>query len=64
MKNTRWKKFKIGLLSLSTLGLLAACNTTDEYEEDPEMGPPTEESVEDEEPLVEDEEPVSEDEGS
>lgn len=51
MNKTLLRKFKIGLLSLSTLGLLAACNTTDDFEENPDMGPPpAEEPVEEEAP--------------
>lgn len=41
------KKFRLSMLTLLTVGLLAACNTTDEYEENPDMGPPSvEEPVE------------------
>lgn len=49
MEKTRFTKFKMGLLTLSTLGLLAACNTTDDFEENPEMGPPPAEEPVDEE---------------
>ena len=35
------QKLKIGTLGLLSVGLLAACNTTEEYEQDPDMGPPS-----------------------
>ena len=54
MSKTLTKKLKIGLLGLLSVGVLAACNTTDDYEEDPEMGPETEEPVDGEVELEED----------
>lgn len=59
MNNTVWKKIKIGILSLSTLGLLAACNMTDDYEESPDMGPPPAEDPADQQPGADD--PATED---
>lgn len=50
MSKTFWKKVKIGFLTLSTMGLLAACNTTDEFEENPDMGPPSTEEPAEEAP--------------
>lgn len=44
MKKTIIQKIKLGILSLSALGLLAACNTTDDYEQNPEQPPAVEES--------------------
>ena len=41
MSKTLMQKLKIGTLGLLSIGLLAACNTTDEYEENPDMGPPS-----------------------
>ena len=41
MSKTLMQKLKIGTLGLLSVGLLAACNTTEEYEENPEMGPPS-----------------------
>lgn len=41
MSKTLMKKLKIGTLGLLSIGLLAACNTTDEYEKNPDMGPPS-----------------------
>lgn len=54
MSKTLTKKLKIGLLGLLSVGVLAACNTTDDYEENPEMGPETEEPVDGEVELEED----------
>lgn len=41
MNKTLLRKMKFGLLTLSAAGLLAACNTTKEYDENPDMGPPS-----------------------
>lgn len=40
MNKERMQKLKIGALGLLSVGLLAACNTTEEYEQNPDMGPP------------------------
>lgn len=54
------QKLKIGTLALLSIGLLAACNTTDEYEQNPDMGPPSA----NEEPADEGIEEVPADEGA
>lgn len=40
-------KFKLALLSVTALGLLAACNTTEDYEENPDQPPAVEEPADD-----------------
>lgn len=47
MNKKRMDKIKLTLLSVLTLGLLAACNTTDDYEENPEQPPAVEEPADD-----------------
>lgn len=56
MSKTLMHKLKIGTLGLLSVGLLAACNTTDEYEQNPDVGPPTDEPAEEnvEDPVNED----------
>lgn len=41
MNKTLMHKLKLGILGLFSVGLLAACNTTDEFEKNPDMGPPS-----------------------
>lgn len=60
MSKTIMQKLKIGTLALLSIGLLAACNTTDEYEQNPDMGPPSA----NEEPADEGIEEVPADEGA
>lgn len=66
MSKTLLQKLKLGTLGLLSVGLLAACNTTDEYENNPDMGPPAanEEPVEGVEDLTADEEGAVEEDAS